>query len=127
MAFHIAICQAARNEVLRNAVQLLRNLMRQWIFYKLLIPDIAPTILKRHVAIYRAILRRKPSTARTEMRRHLEETMKLVTQVVEQRELQVTGRSGQRAVASKSRQSPAPLRESAPEDRGRRSVERMTS
>ena len=103
MSFHIAICQAARNEVLRNAVQLLRNLMRQWIYYKLLIPDVAPLVLKRHVAIYRAISRRKASSARSEMRHHLEETMKLVTQVVEQREMQKTTGSGQRAVNSKAR------------------------
>jgi DNA-binding GntR family transcriptional regulator len=128
MSFHIAICHAARNEVLRNAVQLLRNLMRQWIYYKLLIPDVAPTVLKRHTAIYRAISRRKPSSARTEMRHHLEETMRLVTQVVEQRELQATGRSGQRAVTPRARpSSPQPLRESSPPDRGKRSLETGTS
>jgi GntR family transcriptional repressor for pyruvate dehydrogenase complex len=110
MSFHIAICQAARNEVLRNAVQLLRNLMRQWIYYKLLIPEVAPLVLKRHVAIYRAIARRKSSSARSEMRHHLEETMRLVTQVVEQRGMQATG-PGQRAVNSKVRQSPQQLRE----------------
>src|SRR5271170_8020156 len=108
MSFHIAICQAARNEVLRNAVQLLRNLMRQWIYYKLLIPNVATLVLKRHVAIYRAISRRKPSSARSEMRHHLEETMRLVTQVVEQREMQTTG---SRAVNAKVRQSPQQLRE----------------
>jgi DNA-binding FadR family transcriptional regulator len=36
MDFHLAISKAAQNEVLRNAVQLLRNLMRQGIYYKLL-------------------------------------------------------------------------------------------
>jgi DNA-binding FadR family transcriptional regulator len=112
--------------VLRNAVQLLRNLMRQWIYYKLLIPDVAPTVLKRHVAIYRAIARRKPSSARTEMRHHLEETMRLVTQVVAQRERQTSG-SAQRAVTSKAKQSPQTLRESTSPERGKRSLERMTS
>jgi GntR family transcriptional regulator, transcriptional repressor for pyruvate dehydrogenase complex len=115
MAFHIAICEAARNEVLRNAVQLLRNLLRQWIYYKLLIPDIAPTVLKRHAAIYRAIAQRKPTSARNEMRRHLEETMRLVTQVVEQQH----ARSGQRVMNGRGRQSPAPV--------ARRAVVRMTS
>jgi GntR family transcriptional regulator, transcriptional repressor for pyruvate dehydrogenase complex len=86
MTFHIAVATAARNEVLRNAVQLLRNLLRQWIFYKLLIPDVAPAVLKRHVAIYKAISQHKPSAARNAMRLHLEETMKLVTHVVEQQE-----------------------------------------
>jgi GntR family transcriptional regulator, transcriptional repressor for pyruvate dehydrogenase complex len=108
MAFHMAICNAARNEVLQNAVQLLRNLMRQWIYYKLLIPDVAPTVLKRHLAIYRAISSRKPTTARSEMRRHLQETIRLVTQVVEQRETHQAGaRSGQQPAKSETKQSPA--------------------
>jgi len=85
MAFHLAVSAAAQNGVLRNAVHLLRNLMRQWIYYKLLIPDIPETVLKRHVSIYRAIAARKPNAARNAMRFHLEETGKLVTRVVEQR------------------------------------------
>ena len=89
MAFHIAVSTAARNEVLRNAVQLLRNLMRQWILYKLLIPDVASMVLKRHIVIYRAILQRKPAAARKAMRGHLEETMKLVTHVIAEREQRV--------------------------------------
>jgi GntR family transcriptional repressor for pyruvate dehydrogenase complex len=85
MAFHIAVSGAAQNSVLLNAVQLLRNLMRQWIHYKLLIPDVPDVVLKRHVAIYKAIAAKKPSAARAAMRRHLEATMTLVTHVVEQR------------------------------------------
>lgn len=85
MAFHLAVSAAAQNGVLTNAVHLLRNLMRQWIYYKLLIPDIPQIVLKRHVAIYRAIATRKPNAARTAMRSHLEETTRLVTRVVEQR------------------------------------------
>jgi GntR family transcriptional repressor for pyruvate dehydrogenase complex len=85
MAFHIAVSTAAQNGVLLNAVQLLRNLMRQWIHYKLLIPDVPDVVLKRHIAIYKAIAARKPAAARTAMRQHLEETMTLVTHVVEQR------------------------------------------
>ncbi len=85
MAFHLAVSAAAQNGVLTNAVRLLRNLMRQWINYKLLIPDIPEIVLKRHVAIYRAIAARKPNAARNAMRFHLEETTRLVTRVVEQR------------------------------------------
>ena len=84
MAFHLAISAAAQNEVLRNAVQLLRNLTRQWIYLKLLIPNVPTTVLKHHDTIYRAILKRKPAAARTAMRRHLEETITLVTQVIKQ-------------------------------------------
>lgn len=85
MAFHLAVSSAAQNGVLTNAVRLLRNLMRQWINYKLLIPDVPEIVLKRHVAIYRAIAARKPNAARNAMRFHLEETTGLVTRVVEQR------------------------------------------
>src|ERR1017187_10484233 len=75
MAFHLAVSAAAQNGVLRNAVQLLRNLMRQWILYKLLIPDIPQTVLKSHVEIYRAIAGRRANAARNAMRHHLEETI----------------------------------------------------
>ncbi|HEV2275568.1 MAG TPA: FadR/GntR family transcriptional regulator [Acidobacteriaceae bacterium] len=92
MAFHLAISAAAHNEVLRNAVQLLRNLTRQWIYFKLLLPDVPSAVLKRHEAIYRAISRRKPAAARNAMRQHLEEAMMLVTQVVKQRE--AAGKTG---------------------------------
>jgi GntR family transcriptional repressor for pyruvate dehydrogenase complex len=82
MAFHLAVSTAAQNELLRNAVQLLRNLMRQGIYHKLLIPDIAKSILKGHVAIYTAISKRSPLAARRAMRAHLGETMTLVTRLM---------------------------------------------
>jgi GntR family transcriptional repressor for pyruvate dehydrogenase complex len=82
MAFHLAVSTAAQNEVLRNAVQLLRNLMRQGIYHKLLIPNIARSILKGHVAIYTAIQKRSPVAARRAMRAHLSDTMILVTQLM---------------------------------------------
>jgi GntR family transcriptional repressor for pyruvate dehydrogenase complex len=85
MAFHLAVSAAAQNGVLRNAVRLLRNLMRQWIYYKLLMPDIPEIVLKRHVAIYKAIAARKPNAARNAMRLHLEESIRMVTHVVKQR------------------------------------------
>jgi GntR family transcriptional repressor for pyruvate dehydrogenase complex len=83
MRFHLLVAKAAGNEVLKNAVQLLRNGTRQWLYYKVLIPNVAPAVLNRHRTIYRAIAARKPSAARSAMRKHLEETMQLVTQVVE--------------------------------------------
>jgi GntR family transcriptional repressor for pyruvate dehydrogenase complex len=85
MAFHMAVSAAAKNGVMLNAVQLLRNLLRQWLQYKVLIPDIPRAVLKRHAAIYRAIAARKPNAARSAMRLHLEETMRLVTDVVKRR------------------------------------------
>ena len=85
MAFHLAIARASHNTPLANSVQLLRNLMRYWLFYKVLIPEVAPRILKRHLAIFRAIAQRKPSTARRQMRLHLEEATVLVERVIRQR------------------------------------------
>jgi GntR family transcriptional repressor for pyruvate dehydrogenase complex len=85
MAFHLAVSAAAQNGMLRNAVQLLRNLMRQWLLYKLLIPQVPQSVLKCHVTIYRAIAGRKVNAARSAMRAHLEETIKLVTHIVEER------------------------------------------
>jgi GntR family transcriptional repressor for pyruvate dehydrogenase complex len=85
MAFHLAVSTAAHNEILLNSVRLLRNLTRQWIRFKLMMPSVPEIVLKRHVAIYKAIAARKPNAARKAMRCHLEETMRLVTHVVEQR------------------------------------------
>lgn len=83
MSFHLAVATAAHNEVLRNAVQLLRNITRQWLKYKVQIPNVAAVVLKRHEAVYRAIASRKPNAARLAMRKHLQETQQLVIQVVE--------------------------------------------
>ena len=92
MNFHLAVATAARNEVLKNAVQLLRNITRQWLLYKVLLPNVAPAVLKRHEAIYKAIAARKPTAARSAMRRHLTETMQLVIQVVQQHDHKVPGK-----------------------------------
>jgi len=85
MSFHLAVANAAHNEVLRNAVQLLRNITRQWLMYKVQIPNVASSVLRRHEAVYRAIAARKPNAARLAMRKHLEESQQLIIQVVEKR------------------------------------------
>jgi GntR family transcriptional repressor for pyruvate dehydrogenase complex len=84
VAFHLAISAAAENEVLRNAAQLLRNLMRQWIYFNLHLPGVPSAALKHHQEIYRAILNGKSATARSTMRRHLEETSALVRRAIKQ-------------------------------------------
>lgn len=85
MRFHLAVAQAAHNGVLQNAVQLLRNLMRHWIHLKLMIPDVPAQVLKQHVAIFEAIRSRDPEAARGAMYKHLDDTVRLVTQVMQQR------------------------------------------
>src|SRR5258708_3572143 len=74
MAFHLAVGDAAHNHALRNAVQLLRNLMRQWIALKLLIPDVPAQVLRQHQKIYKAIHSRNAAAARKAMWLHLDET-----------------------------------------------------
>ncbi len=85
MTFHLAVARAAHNSVLQNAVQLLRNLMRHWINLKLLIPHVPERVVSQHDVIYEAIRSRDPEAARVAMRKHLEDTRRLVTQVVQQR------------------------------------------
>ena len=86
LAFHSAIATAARNSVLSNAVQLLRNMQRQWILLKLQLPNVPSDVLREHGAIYKAIRNRDVEGARTAMRDHLTHSGKLVEQVVHHRD-----------------------------------------
>lgn len=81
MEFHAAVAQAAHNEVVTNAVLLLRNLLRQLLLLKLQIPSVPARVLNRHEAIYNAIRSRDAVAARTAMREHLEESALLVTEI----------------------------------------------
>ncbi len=84
MTFHLAIAAAAHNSVMQNAVQLLRNLMRRWLHLKLMLPDVPTKVLRQHEAIYHAIRSRDPEAARKAMMEHLESTVRLVSQVIEE-------------------------------------------
>jgi len=86
MDFHVAIAVGAHNDVLSNAVQLLRNLQRQWINLKLQLRDVPDQVMQEHTAIYQAIRNRDAAGARRAMQAHLEHTGKLVEQVVNQRD-----------------------------------------
>jgi len=85
MEFHLAIADAAHNGVLRNAVQLLRNLMKRWLVLKLLMPQVPEHVLRHHEAIYQAIENHDGPRARAAMWTHLEETAHLVAQMIEKR------------------------------------------
>jgi DNA-binding FadR family transcriptional regulator len=76
---------AAHNEVLRNAVQLLRNLLRQWLVLKLLLPTAPSRVLKQHESIYKAIKARDAAAAREAMWGHLEQTAQLLQQMAGKR------------------------------------------
>jgi len=85
LAFHLTIATAAHNEVLRNAVQLLRNLLKQWLILKLLLPAVPSKVLKQHEDIYLAIKSRDAAAARDAMWGHLEDTAQLLQQIVQKR------------------------------------------
>lgn len=82
MAFHLAVAQAAHNEVLANAAQLIRSVLKYWIHLKLMIRDVPEMAIERHKAIYAAIRSRNPESARRLMQDHLNETASLITEVV---------------------------------------------
>jgi GntR family transcriptional repressor for pyruvate dehydrogenase complex len=82
LRFHLAMAKAAHNEILFNAVQLLRNLMGQWLLLKLRMPQASIKVLQQHESIYVAIRHRDPLRARAEMLQHLTEMGQLLIQVV---------------------------------------------
>lgn len=87
MNFHLAVAAAAHNEVLQNAVQLLRNITRQWLYYKRALPYVASSALKRHETTDHAIAAHKPNAARSAIRQHLDETLQFDMEVVEKHSL----------------------------------------
>jgi GntR family transcriptional repressor for pyruvate dehydrogenase complex len=70
--FHLAVGQAAHNRILQNALQLIRNLMQQWIGETLAIDGVATEALKQHKQILVAITKRRAAQARAAMQLHLE-------------------------------------------------------
>jgi GntR family transcriptional regulator, transcriptional repressor for pyruvate dehydrogenase complex len=70
--FHLAIAQAAHNRPLLNGVQLIRNVMRQWIEQSLRAPGTSTEVLVQHEAIFRAIEKRDSEGARRAMEQHLD-------------------------------------------------------
>ncbi len=81
MRFHVAIAEAAHNQILLNAVQLLRNLMRHWLHLKLQLPGVAPKVLEQHERILHSIHQRDASGAREEMRLHLLNSSRLLLDI----------------------------------------------
>lgn len=77
MAFHRAIANAAHNAVLTNAMQLLLNLMKQWIYLDMRSPA---ERLKRHTAMYQAILNRDVEEAREQTWQHGLETVSAISE-----------------------------------------------
>jgi GntR family transcriptional repressor for pyruvate dehydrogenase complex len=70
--FHLAIGRAAHNRILLNALQLIRNLMQQWISSVLGLPGSGAAALEQHRRILAAIQAKDKAGARTAMQEHLE-------------------------------------------------------
>lgn len=71
--FHLAIGQAAQNNILMNALQLIRNLLHQWILGAVKAEGVADKACRQHKRILLAIKNRDSSAARREMNRHLQD------------------------------------------------------
>jgi GntR family transcriptional repressor for pyruvate dehydrogenase complex len=70
--FHLAVGKASHNRILQNALQLIRNLMQQWIGETLLQQGVAEEALEHHKQIFLALAKRNPDRARAAMRLHLD-------------------------------------------------------
>lgn len=72
LAFHLAIAETARNQILMNALELIRNLTRQWIRDALRLANVPSQALEQHKNIFLAIAKRHPENARAAMTAHVE-------------------------------------------------------
>jgi GntR family transcriptional repressor for pyruvate dehydrogenase complex len=72
ISFHLAVGRAAHNRILQNALQLIRNLMQQWIGETLAINGVAAEALKQHRQIFDAINKHRVEQARAAMKLHLD-------------------------------------------------------
>jgi GntR family transcriptional regulator, transcriptional repressor for pyruvate dehydrogenase complex len=73
IAFHVAVAQASHNNILMNALLLIRNLLQNWIGSTLRIAGVAERALEQHQRIFLAIAKNNPAAARFAMHTHLQE------------------------------------------------------
>jgi GntR family transcriptional repressor for pyruvate dehydrogenase complex len=78
LGFHLAVAQAAHNRILLKAVQLLRNLMLQWMAKTVLLPGTPSLASEQHAAMFRAIDEKNPTAARKLMGEHLDSMAELL-------------------------------------------------
>jgi GntR family transcriptional regulator, transcriptional repressor for pyruvate dehydrogenase complex len=72
IGFHLAVGRAAHNQILHNALLLIRNLMQKWIDEALRQPGVASKALDQHKQIFLAIAKRNPELTKAAMRQHLD-------------------------------------------------------
>ena len=78
---HLAIAQAAHNQILYNAVQMIRSLMFQWMLVTLHVPGVGAKVLSQHGAIFEGIRARDANAARDAMRAHVTELGDLLIRI----------------------------------------------
>lgn len=81
MRFHMALAQSARNQILSNALMMIRNLLKQVILETLRVPLIPELAVKQHTSILEAIASRDKVAARDRMRIHIEQVAGVITQI----------------------------------------------
>jgi GntR family transcriptional regulator, transcriptional repressor for pyruvate dehydrogenase complex len=81
LKFHLAIAQAAHNQILFNAVQMIRSLMQQWMLVTLHVPGVGSRALAQHEAILACINTKDIDGARKAMHTHLEEMGSLLIRI----------------------------------------------
>jgi GntR family transcriptional repressor for pyruvate dehydrogenase complex len=81
--FHWAIGHAAHNNILMNALNLIRNLLQEWIGSTLQVPGVAEKAREHHKAIFFAIAKKNGPAARSAMVAHLEEMARFFIQAKE--------------------------------------------
>lgn len=69
--FHLAIARAASNSILLNALQLIRNLLQQWILSAVAVKGVPEKACAQHRRLLAAIKSNDGAAARKEMRKHL--------------------------------------------------------
>jgi GntR family transcriptional repressor for pyruvate dehydrogenase complex len=69
--FHLSIARAASNNILLNALQLIRNLLQRWILSAVAVKGVPEKACAQHKRLLAAIKSRDGVGARKEMRKHL--------------------------------------------------------
>jgi GntR family transcriptional repressor for pyruvate dehydrogenase complex len=81
LQFHLAIARAGHNQILFNAVQMIRSLMYQWMLVTLHVPGVGGRVITQHEAILKAIRTKDAASAREAMRSHLTEMGGLLVRI----------------------------------------------
>jgi GntR family transcriptional repressor for pyruvate dehydrogenase complex len=73
ISFHLAIGRASSNGILMNALQLIRNLLQQWILTAVAVPGVPEKACTQHRRMLLAVRNKDGVGARKEMRKHLQD------------------------------------------------------